>query len=121
MLHHPFDEPIGLLLTEPKGPLSQRAALFEDRLQLLEGRLVFELQEDARVDRVAPHQGLLARALPVAGVVSFLVQGFDARLEEREVVVVIPRGARAEDVDEGEALVLNRTLNELSQMLWVPL
>ena len=116
-LHHPADQLLALLAAESEGTACKRA-VGEHRFERVQGGPVV-LVEQPDVDFVSPRHRLLAGRLPVAGVVPFVFQLLDPRLEEREVVVVVEGDTGAEDVDEGEALVLDPVLDELREVLGV--
>ena len=95
-------------------------AAFEHRLELIERRGQLA-EEQPGVNGVAPLEALLAGRLPVAWIVPFVLQALDAFLEERVVVVVVEGDARAEDVDQREALVLDGLPDQLCRCLGSPL
>ena len=111
-LHHPLEDSIALLFADKGRPPGHRAAFLEHGLELVQCWAPF-LVEETGIDDVAPKQGFFAGSFPVAGVVVFILQFFDARAEEGIVVVVVERHAGAEDIDDGEAFVVNGLLHEL--------
>ena len=84
----------------------------------MEGGNVGALEEFSDGDFVTPQQRFLHRAGPVSRVVNgVLLELLHARTEPLVGIVVIISDARAEDVQEGEALVQDTLLDQLRQVL----
>ena len=75
--------------------MDQGTALLEYGLHFIQAGLLF-LEEESRVNGIAPQHGLFTGRFPVAGIVAFIFQYLHARLEKGVVVVVIKGDAGAE-------------------------
>ena len=113
---HPADELPGVFAAESERTACERNPVGDDRFEGVQRGPVV-LMEEPDVDFVSPQHRLLAGRLPVAGVVPFIFELPYSRLEELEVVVMVVGDTGAEDVDEREALVLDRFLDELREVL----
>src|SRR5689334_7456416 len=103
-LHQLSDELQGQLGGHPKWPSRQRPALREHRLELIQARQVLALPEEPDWNRLAPLVTPFHGGVEIGRVVAALVQLVGTLLEEVVGVVVVERHARAEGVDQGEAL-----------------
>src|SRR4029077_19364690 len=95
----------------------ERSTLFEDWFELFQGRQVRALPEQANRYFVTPLVGCFHRCMKVRGVVALFFEDLYARVEKLIRVVFVIGNAGAEDVDQREAPVLNRALQQIDEVL----
>src|SRR6267143_2879967 len=110
-LHQLFYERTGRVGRHPELAMDQRAFV-QHRLGAVKGGDVRALKEFADGDFLAPEQRLLHRGGPVTCIVSRVVLEFlHARTKPLVRIVEIVGDARAEHIEEREALVLDTLLD----------
>src|SRR5580698_3980327 len=81
-------------------------------------RHIGSLEEDSDRNLIAPEQRLLHRALPIRSIVLRIVfQFLDSWPKPLESIVMVVGHAWAKDIEKGKTFMLNRPLDQLSQVL----
>src|SRR5229473_2028562 len=97
--------------------LVDESAWLQDRLCVVRCGDIGALEEESDGNLVAPEQRFFNGGLKVCGIVGGIVfKFFDSGAEPLEGVVVVVGDTGAEDVDEGEAFVLDGSLDQLGEM-----
>src|SRR5438046_2543334 len=116
-LHQHLKYRTGHAGTRLQNAMGQRP-MVQDRLVSVQGGNVRTLEEFPDRNLLAPEQRLLHGGHPVGGIMSgILFELLHTRTEPLVRIVVIVSHARAEDVQEREARMLDALLDQLGQML----
>src|SRR3954471_878141 len=93
-------------------------SVYQHRLRGMQRGHIRPLEELSNRDFVAPDDRAFDRRLPFAGVVGRVVfELFHSRPEPLVGIVMVVSDAWAEDIDEGEAFVLDALLDEVGEVL----